>query len=56
MDLVEVNPLREKAEIFAQQEGMTVWEVSAKTGNGISKLFTSTVAELASIGQEKGDP
>ena len=57
MDLVEGNnPLREKAELLGQREGMAVWEVSAKTGSGVAKLFAATVAELAQAGQEKGDP
>jgi hypothetical protein len=56
MDMVVgSNPLKEEAEKFGREEGMQVWEVSAKTGRGVGELFSGTVAELANGGKEEED-
>jgi GTPase SAR1 family protein len=49
------NPFREEAERLSKLEDMLHIEVSAKTGEGISKLFTDIVKKLCGPAKASGE-
>jgi len=53
IDLNNIEVKKEEAESLAQKEGISFFEVSAKTGENIKNMFYNVVAELPTFAENK---
>ena len=55
IDLSEREVKKEEGEALAQKEGITFFEVSAKTGEGIKNMFYNSVADLSTFAEHNSN-